>query len=116
MERERASVTSVSIPRGDALHQFVLEHPPSRGHRDALRDACPRRNVRSRSVVVQVDMKLTRLEATGYRSLKHVDMTFEPLNVLIGTNASGGVLNFPFSGTDLLSFEALKGERFGDPP
>ncbi|MCC6552750.1 MAG: AAA family ATPase [Polyangiaceae bacterium] len=34
-------------------------------------------------------MKLIRLEATSYRSLKTVEMTFEPLNVLIGTNASG---------------------------
>lgn len=34
-------------------------------------------------------MKLIYLEAVGYRSLKNVQITFEPLNVLIGTNASG---------------------------
>jgi predicted ATPase len=34
-------------------------------------------------------MKLVHFEAASYRSLKLVEMTFEPLNVLIGTNASG---------------------------
>lgn len=34
-------------------------------------------------------MKLIRLEASYYRSLKDVGMTFEPLNLLIGANASG---------------------------
>lgn len=34
-------------------------------------------------------MKLTNLEATRYRSLKHVDVSLASMNVLIGANASG---------------------------